>query len=276
MRKIIAVAVLISLSLAVAAVAEEDRPLILVTNDDGIGSEGLAPLVAEMAKIGEVVVAAPLNNKSGVGHGITYREPISYGRSDAFSAAAAWWVDAMPASCVRWALATRLDGRKVDLVVSGINDGSNLGAGIYYSGTVGAAREGALAGAVAIAFSIDRGELMDYAGAAARGREIAQAALRLGRRPLLFNVNFPAGKIDADTPLEVTGLTRIRWNDVYHDRESPRGGRYFWITYDRSEMLPEEGSDAAAVLSGRISITPLAIMKVDSDTSEALRDLLSR
>ena len=269
MRKRNLPAFILLIAFCAAALGQEQRPLILVTNDDGISSEALCPLVEEMAKLGDLILVAPKNNSSGVGHGITYREPIAYGRSDAFGPVEAWWVDALPASCVRWALATRTSGRLPDLVVSGINNGSNLGEAIYYSGTVGAAREGALAGCPAIALSMNRGATMDYRGAAAKAREIAEAVLGLGGRRVLLNVNFPAGEIGPETSLELTSLTAVRWRDEYHDRENPRGGRYFWITTIPGGE-PEAGSDAAAVNDGKISITPLLIMATDAEAAEEL------
>jgi 5'-nucleotidase len=252
---------------------EDARPLILVSNDDGVQSEGIKALAGELEKLGDVVVVAPLHNSSGVGHGITYKTPISYGPYDQLDGLEAWWVDALPASCVRWGLDTRFGGRSVDLVVSGINDGSNLGAGIYYSGTVGAAREGALYGTAAIAVSMEHEPVMDYAGASARIREIAAAALDTGRKPLLLNVNFPAGKIDASTPVEITTLTRMRWPVDYHDRANPRGGNYFWITFGGGG-IPEVGSDAAAVAAGHISVTALTLFETDKETSDLLAEYL--
>jgi 5'-nucleotidase len=273
MRRALFICLALMLSVSLVAVGEDARPLILVSNDDGIESAGIKILAEELAKLGEVVVVAPLHNSSGVGHGITYRTPISYGRQDKMDDLEAWWVDALPASCVRWGLDTRFDGRPVDLVVSGINDGSNLGAGVYYSGTVGAAREGALYGTAAIAVSMDRGETVDYAGAAVRVREIAATVIKTGRKPLLLNVNFPAGKIDGATPIEMTTLTEMRWPVNYHDRVSPRGGNYFWITYG-SGGTPEAGSDAAAVALGHISITPLLLFAVDEAAAKELEEIL--
>ena len=273
MKRRYLLAVVMMVAFCAAAHGQEQRPLILVANDDGIGSVGLLPLAEEMAKLGEVIVVAPKSNRSGVGHGITYRDPVAYGSSDDFGTLEAWWVDALPASCVRWGLATRTGGRLPDLVVSGINDGSNMGEAIYYSGTVGAAREGALAGCSAIAFSINRGPEVDYSGAAARAREIAAAVLALGERRVLLNVNFPAGKIGPETAMEFTTLTAVRWRDEYHDRANPRGGHYYWIT-NSPGGAPEAGSDTAAVIAGKISITPLLIMATDAEAAEELSGAL--
>ena len=272
-KRLLATLILI---LAIAAgVCADEGPLILITNDDGIGSEGIRALAVEMAKLGEVVVVAPLNNSSGVGHGITYRVPISYGQSENFEGIEAWWVDALPATCVRWGIDTRFAGRLPDLIVSGINDGTNLGEAVYYSGTVGAAREGALCGVPSIAVSMDRGELMDYSGAAVRIRKIAGALLSMDDKPLLLNVNIPAGRIDESTELRVTKLSDIRWRVDYHDRESPRGGRYFWITY-AGDHPPEAGSDAEALALGAITVTPLKLKVVDPEEVESLREALNR
>ncbi len=271
-RKVLLV-VLSLLVLPILVVAEDERPLILVSNDDGIESEALKILAIELTRLGEVAVAAPKHNSSGVGHGITYRVPITYGRYDGIPGVTAWWVEALPATCVRWAIDTCLGGRKPNLVVSGINDGVNIGVGVYYSGTVGAAREGAFSSTVAIAASMDRGEVMDYAGAAARIRQIAARVLELERRPLLLNVNFPMGIIDESRQVSVTRLADIRWDAIYHDRESPRGGRYFWITYASSQK-PEEGSDAAALADGMISITPLIVKATDEALMQDVREAI--
>ena len=253
-------------------VCAQERPLILVCNDDGIESPGIKALVTEMAVLGEVVVVAPLRNCSGVGHGITYREPINYGRSYDFGGIEAWWVDALPATCVRWGIDTRLGSRLPDLAVSGINDGSNLGYAVYYSGTIGAAREAAIAGIPALAVSMESGEEMDLQGAAARMRLIAEKILAAERKPLLLNINFPSGPIGADRELRLAILTKSRWSVDYHPRESPRGGDYFWITFG-SGAQPEDGSDAAVLEAGAISLTPVIVDLTGHDAIEELVDL---
>lgn len=272
-RLLLLVAILLFIPLQIAA--DDSRPLILVSNDDGINSEALKILAVEMTRLGDVVVAAPLHNSSGVGQGITYRVPIAYGRFEGIPGASAWWVDALPSTCVRWAIDTRMGGRKPDLVVSGINDGVNTGPGTYYSGTVGAAREGAFDGAVAIAVSMARGEVMDFSGAAAQTREIAERILELGKEGILVNINFPSGKIDESKPIGITTLTKSRWDVIYHDRESPRGGRYFWITHESKEP-PEPGSDAEALARGEISVTPLIVEATEKPLLEMLREALKR
>jgi 5'-nucleotidase len=257
------------------AAAGQERPLILISNDDGIDSGGLKALALELSGLGEVVVVAPLRNSSGVGHGITYKVPISYGRSEAIPGVEAWWIDALPATCVRWGIDTRLGGRSPDLVVSGINVGSNLGEAVYYSGTLAVAREGALCGCTAIAVSMNNSTDADYAGAARRVRDIAERVLSAENRPLLLNVNVPAGKITAETELCVTFLTRARWTVLYHDRVSPRGGNYFWITFEEGGEY-EPGSDAEALSRGAITVTPLLIDSSYMENIDSLRDLLSR
>jgi broad specificity polyphosphatase/5'/3'-nucleotidase SurE len=93
--------------------------------------------------------------------------------------------------------------------------------------------------------------------------------------PPLLNINTPPGELGPDIQAEITTLTRMRWRTIYHERESPRGGNYFWITYE-AELPPKEGSDAAAVAAGRISVTPLAIMTIDEESVSRLRDSLAR
>ncbi len=267
MKRVVVLATVLLVLLGLPVVAEDLRPLILVCNDDGIESESLRILALEMAALGEVVVVAPRHNASGVGHGITYRVPMAYGESDAMPGLRAYWVEALPATCVRWALDTQLDGRAPDLVISGINDGVNIGMGVYYSGTVGAAREGAFGGAVAVALSIDRGEEIDIAGAARFARRLASRLLEADNPPRLLNVNFPCSRIDEETEVRITRLTLQRWPARYHDRVSPRGGNYFWITFG-SSPVPEEDSDAAAIADGVISITPLLVDPTDEAALE--------
>lgn len=256
--------------------AGEGGPLFLVTNDDGFDQPGIVALVKALQKHGTVLVVAPKNNASGVGHGIDYRDPIFFGNAPNIDKSVVFWVDAKPATCVQWGIkrAEKLHGKKPDLVLSGINMGENLGMAVYYSGTVGGAREGALHGIPSIAVSsVRRGA--DYDGAAEWACRFILKYLAAQERPLLVNMNFPSGHITENSPVAVTSLTRVMWDIDYEERVSPQNGsRYCWVVFgsDRTAKPYEQGSDAAAVYSGTISITPVLL----DATQEAAEELLTR
>jgi len=254
---------------------EEEKPVILVTNDDGIDSLGIKALAGEMTKFGKVLVVAPKNNMSGSSHSQQSKKPTFYSRTDDIPGVDAYWVDNTPVVCVRWAIAGPLKGQIPDLVISGINDGPNIGPS-YGSGTVGGAREGALAGAVGIAASlIDMGEKHDYKGAAVVMRKLAQKALNLKKRPLLWNVNFPYGKIDEKRKIKVVEITR-RWRKMHYiENKNLDGETYFWFKADRRLWGLEPESDLAYLLKGHITVTPHKVYPVNLEAMDKLRALFS-
>jgi len=273
MRRATIVLLLVGLGALGEARAADRRPRILLANDDGIAAPGLLAAYQELAKIGEVTVAAPAGNQSGVGHGITYREPILLSPIAPLAAAegplGAWYrIEARPATCVRLALASLL-GEKPDLVVSGINRGDNAGLTVYVSGTLGAAREAAFDGLPAIAASqvtwpgMAEGPEGYRAGAALLGR-VAAETLRRGLPPGTFlTLNFPAGEIKGvrTVPHSMrTGLNR------YERRETPEGQTYFWNVWTEPAD-PDVNTDAGALREGYATVTPL---RVDSTDREAL------
>jgi 5'-nucleotidase len=255
-----------------AALAQDStaapRLRILVANDDGFQAPGLVALVDSLVTIADVVVAAPLSQQSGTGHGITFREPIKvtdFGNRYAIP----WYaIDARPATCVRLALTTLLDSLP-DLVVSGINTGDNVGVSAWLSGTVAAAREAALHGIPAIAVSAGLGQYQDYQIAAGYIRQLVEQLLADGtlkKRPLL-NVNVPAG---GPRGVKVSGMSLMLGTETYDDRLSPRGQRYFWDTWSPPEDDTLEGTDLYWYSRGYITVTPLKIDQTDTAVMKAL------
>ena len=263
---------LLAVALAVAAPAADRRPRILLSDDDGIAAAGLLAAYVELARVGDVTVAAPAENQSGVGHGITYAEPIMMREIEPLvkveGAAGKWYrIAARPATCVRLALASLLTERP-DLVVSGINRGDNTGLTIYVSGTLGAAREAAFDGIPAIAASQAISSDMDYRpGAAFLGR-LAADVLRRGGVPrgTLLSVNVPSGEIKG---VRIVPHAMDAGVNVYERRESPRHDIYFWNTWTEpaSEGLD---TDVGAVRHGYVAVTPL---RVDVNDAGALKEL---
>lgn len=230
------------------------RPLILLTNDDGVHAAGLTALRQCIADIGDVVVVAPASQQSATSHSITLVRPLRHEQH----ADGVHSVDGTPADCVYLALfEERFLPRRPDLVLSGINHGNNLGSDVFYSGTVAGAREAAMRGIAAIAFS--------YAGS--HGFEVCmphvrEMALRLLQtqppigQTVLLNVNFPKGPARGVRP---TTLGRQLYAERVVARRDPANREYFWIGGEVVHESIEEGTDVAALRDGYASVTPLVL-----------------
>ncbi len=233
-----------------------DRPLILVSNDDGYDAPGCQALHAALTEVADVVTVAPHREQSAKSHAISLHRPLRHWvhREGVHS------VDGTPADCVYVALFRQdLLPRRPDLVVSGINHGPNLGSDVHYSGTVAAAREAALRGIPAIAFSsLGPSDAMTMWAEKARGIALRLlAAPATTDQPSFINVNFPKGEYRGMTS---TRLGLRHYADGVEVRSDPRGRDYYWIGgvggLTHGDM---EGSDTAAVDAGLVSITPLSL-----------------
>src|SRR5687768_11321015 len=224
---------------------------ILVTNDDGLHSEGIKALADAMKTLGEVTVVAPLAEASAIGHALTLRRPL---RLETI-ADRVYAVDGTPTDCVNIAITSVLGGMP-DLVVSGINKGWNLGDDVTYSGTVSGAFEAALLGAPGIAVSLQNtGDGFDFSEAARGARVVAQSVLDKGIPARSFlNVNVPKGRTKG---FKVTVQARRNHITKVDERIDPRGQRYFWIEEGQNDWEPHDRSDYQAVRDGYISVTPL-------------------
>jgi 5'-nucleotidase len=246
-----------------------EKSLILVTNDDGIHAPGLLLLAGALGDVGEVVVYAPADQQSAVGHGITLHHPLRV-----TELRAGWhMVDGTPTDCVMLAVRDLL-GRRPDLVVSGINPGANLGDDVTYSGTVAGAFEGMLLGVPAFAVSTAsyRPEHMDTAARVAA--RMALEVLRCGLPPdTMLNVNVPDLPHDALKGAAVTRMGRRDYQEVIVRREDPRGGTYYWIGGDAPGHVAEEGTDFEAIERGQVSITPLHRDLTHHAALNAVRDM---
>jgi 5'-nucleotidase len=237
-----------------------DQPLILVTNDDGIDAPGIRALAAAMDRIGEVVVVAPTEEQSAVGHAITVREPVRV-RPWPFqlteSDVSAHAVTGTPADCVKMAI-NQLLPRRPDLVVSGINRGPNTAVNVIYSGTVSAATEASILGIDSIAFSLCAWDAEHYDDAAHHAEQIARKVLHEGLPPgILLNVNIPALGKDEVKGARVTRQAKSRWEESFQERMDPANRPYYWLSGTFVNMDEGEGTDLEAIESGYISITPL-------------------
>ena len=251
---------------------------ILVTNDDGVFAPGLLALAQEMRRLGKVSVLAPDHNWSGGGHVKTLDRALRVKEVRLADGTQAFASDGAPSDCV--ALATLGYFKEpIDLVVSGINDGANLGHDVTYSGTVTAAMEAAIAGVPGIAVSLKTvegylGEILgdvDYGPAArAAGRIVHQVIQNGLPREILLNVNVPALPED-----KIRGICLTRQGlRVYHsrldERTDPRNIPYYWIGGDAPTGVSERGTDVGVLAEGYVSVTPL---QLDLTAYRALTDL---
>lgn len=225
---------------------------ILVTNDDGVRSEGLTALADALKPLGEVIVVAPAKEASAVGHALTLHYPLRLEELGPNVYA----VDGTPTDCVNVAIAIVYKGQPPDLVVSGINKGWNLGDDITYSGTVSGALEGALLGVPAVAVSLQRTrDRMDFAASAQAAAQVAAVVLKKGLPPRTFlNINVPKVVTGGFT---VTVQAKRNHVTSVTERVDPKHRPYYWIDEALDEWEPHDRSDYQAVRDGFISITPL-------------------
>lgn len=235
------------------------RPLVLLSNDDGVNAAGLRALAEQLRGVAEVVVCAPEGEQSAQSHSLTLSRPLRHRvLSEGVHA-----IDGSPADCIYVALHhSPILARRPDVVVSGLNHGVNLGSDVFYSGTVAAAREGALRGIPAIAFSLETGGDRAAACVLACEMVVRLANARADAPPKdeitpLLNVNFPMGVVRG---VRTTRLGRRLYADEVVVREDPRGREYFWIggpAGARHEQV--DGSDTEAIDAGYATVTPLMI-----------------
>jgi 5'-nucleotidase len=227
--------------------------LILVSNDDGILSDGLTALVDALSGLGELYVVAPDRERSAASHSLTLHRPL---RVDEVTSRR-YAVDGTPTDCVNLAINGILP-RPPRLVIAGINKGGNLGEDITYSGTVSIAMEGTLLGVPSIAISLVARNDFDFTVAARFARALAARTLARGLpQGTLLNVNVPEGTPDQVKDFELTRQGRRQYGNAVVEKVDPRDKKYYWIGGDEMGFVDEEGTDFAAVERGLISITPV-------------------
>ena len=249
------------------------RRHILITNDDGIDSDALPPLSDALSKLGDVDVIVPERNWSGASHSIALFRPLRVRATKLRNGHAAFMTDGSPTDCVRLAVLGFLKHRP-DIVVSGINRGANMGDDITYSGTVAAAMEGLLSNIPSIAISIGAfGADIDFGPAASFAALLARNILDRGLAPdTLLNVNVPPLPRAQIAGVEVTRLGKRSYRDQLVERLDPYGNPYYWVGGPAVSEEAEAGTDVAAMLAGRISVTPIAL----DLTNHALLEELAR
>jgi 5'-nucleotidase len=236
-------------------------PRILVTNDDGIYSEGLRKLAAVCRELGEVTIVAPDREQSAASHALRM---LQIEQNE-------WIVDGTPTDCVNLAILKLMKENRPDLIVSGINFGPNLGDDVTYSGTISAAFEGALLNIPSIAFSALVGKHFSFDRCAAFAGELARIALERHRDPrVILNVNFPVGEFAG---VKIAKLGRRIYSEGVIERLDPRGRKYYWIGGEPPVWHPGEDTDFEAIENGFVSITPLHLDMTHHESIARLKPL---
>lgn len=244
---------------------------ILLTNDDGIDSPGLSALATSIAELGEVSIVAPRAERSGAAQSISVRRPVACEARGT----GCWAIDGTPADSVIIAL-NKLLNRRPDLVIAGINHGANVGENVYYSGTVGAAREAAVHGIPAFALSIaTRNPNCTWTSAARFGKELAKLILAEGLAPgLLLNANV-AESWNERGRVRFTRQSRKITRNLLRE-EAGAAGPVFWLQENAAPDCLEPDSDYAALIAGDASLTPLSIRRTDEASLNHLTPLAAR
>jgi len=233
---------------------------ILLTNDDGIYAPGLRALRLELQKIGTVEVVAPATEQSATGHSVTLNNPIVVQEIyDEKMARIGWAVEGRPADCVKLALRELL-GYRPDIIVSGLNAGSNAGINMPYSGTVAAAIEGAFFGITSIACSLEytKPRPLDFNTGAGLARQIVEQIINKKPAPgALFNVNIPSLENGPVLGVRVAPQNTSTYEERFDKRTDPRGRTYFWLGADFTCPNPTPETDTAALRDRYITVTPL-------------------
>jgi len=246
-------------------------PKILLSNDDGIGAPGLIALFDALEKVGTLTIAAPVQEQTGVSHGMTTQKLLAVRLIE--QKGARWFgIDGTPASSVRLALESLLP-EKPDIVISGINRGENLGLVTYYSATFAAAREAAFLRIPAIAVNLQKGPDMDYRVAADFIAALVEELARRGfEKEMFLNVNVPALPRDRIKGILVTRQDVRSTLEYFEKKESRDGQDYYWPSYKVLDAGPE-GTDTWAVRNGYISITPLTLDQTDLSGLKSVKNL---
>lgn len=252
---------------------KQDRPLILVTNDDGITSKGIRSLINVACEFGDVVIVAPDSPQSGMGHAITIHDPIRLFSSDLYPGIEAYSTSGTPVDCVKLAV-YEIMHRKPDLLVSGINHGSNAATNVLYSGTMSAAVEGAMEGIPSIGFSLESFDSdADFDVAMKVGREVLELVLKNGLpKHTCLNVNVPYVNAQEFKGLKICRAAHAFWEDRFDSRKDQFGRPYFWLTGDFIDMNKAEDTDLYWLERGYASIVPTQFDMTDYKALETLKN----
>ncbi|MGE5363993.1 MAG: 5'/3'-nucleotidase SurE [Bacteroidota bacterium] len=247
---------------------------ILVSNDDGIDAPGIHALVRHLKEIADVTVVAPHREQSAVGHSITMQMPLRTTKFFKNGEFFGYSVDGTPADCVKMGIKNIMKS-KPDLVISGINHGSNTAINIIYSGTVSAAREAAIMDVPSIAISLTNHKAEQFELAGRVARTLAQLVMDRENdipKGTLLNVNVPDIPEDQVKGFMLTKQGKSKWDDDYEERKDPYGRSYYWLTGNLIEVDKELDTDQGAISNHYVSVTPIHFDLTDYATYEKMKN----
>ena len=235
------------------------RPLILVTNDDGVFSPGIKALVEVMKELGDVVVVAPDKPQSGMGHAITINSTLRINKTNVYGVLAEYSCTGTPVDCVKIAV-NKILPRKPDLCVSGINHGSNMSINVIYSGTMSAAVEGAIENIPSIGFSLCNYSIeADFIPAKIIVKSIAENVLAKGlAKGVCLNVNIPSIPLSEIKGIKTCRQAKATWIEELDERKDPSGNTYFWLTgVFKNFETDQQDTDVWAIENDYVSLVPV-------------------
>lgn len=252
--------------------------LIFLTNDDGYNSKGMKALISLARKFGRVVVVAPEEPQSGMSQAFTMSRPLFLREVEKQPDLSIYAFSGTPVDCVKMAFDHLLDNRRVDLVISGINHGSNSATNILYSGTMGAAIEGSFYGCPSIGLSVDdHSSDADFEGALKYGEQIVRAILEGDvEAPLCLNINLPAIPASQIKGIKVCRQTKGYWREKFIRNTDPRGREYYWLTGEFINSEPDaQDTDEWAMKNGYVAVVPVQVDMTEYSRLEQMQKLLN-
>jgi 5'-nucleotidase len=236
----------------------KQKPVILVTNDDGVSAPGLLNLVDAVKELGKVVVVAPDKPQSGMGHAITIGQPLRLHKLNLLGDIETWSCTGTPVDCVKLAVDKVLH-RKPDLCLSGINHGANHSINVIYSGTMSAAVEAAIESIPSVGFSLlDYSIEADFTGAMKYARIIVEKLLKQKNdKHMVLNVNFPAVPADHIKGIKLCRQAYAKYEEDFIERQDPHGRRYYWLTGEFVNFDKGKDTDVWALANNYVSVVPV-------------------
>ena len=254
------------------------KPLIFVTNDDGVNARGLQAAIGIARKFGRVVVIAPERPQSGMSHAITMYRPLSLRKIREEEDFTFYACDGTPVDCVKMAFDHLLKDDKPVMALSGINHGSNSAISVIYSGTMAAAMEASFYHTPSVGFSLlDHAPEADFTGATLYAEKIVSALFRANvKLPVCLNVNIPAIPAEEIAGIRICRQNRGYWKEEFYCRKDPRGNDYYWLTGDFFNMEPEAtDTDEWALNHHYVSVVPVQVDLTDHNRINELAGYMS-
>ena len=260
-----------------AKAKKKEKPVILITNDDGITSPGINALVEAVKDLGKVVVVAPDKPQSGMGHAITIGHPLRMHSVQLFEDIDAYQCSGTPVDCVKLAVDKVLH-RKPDICLSGINHGPNHSINVIYSGTMSAALEASIESIPSVGFSLlDYSIEADFTGAKKYARQLVEHLLRKQYdKHLCLNVNIPAVPENLLKGLKVCRQAYAKYEERFDERHDPHGKKYYWLTGDFINFDKGRDTDVWALKNNYISVVPVQFDLTNYQLKTKLEKLLTR